>query len=248
VEGSAGEALGFDSFYAGRENPLYPDADADGLDDEWEFLTGGSPEQDDRDCDADADGLVTIEEFMRGTRPDEADTDGDGLPDGWEVQFAFNPLEADPLGADRDGDGLTDQEEYGLGTHPVRRDTDGDGLPDLWEAEHGLDPGFAGDALADADGDGLTSFAEYEAGTDPNDFFNGVAPEVAPLEGVPANQLVLRVGHPDGTPWLGAPVTFEITAGDRGIASTAIGPFGFQAVARADAEGIARAFLEDLAP
>lgn len=248
VEGASSSSLGFDSFYAGRENPLYADADADGLDDDWESHTGGSPEIDDRDQDADADGLVTVEEFMRGTRPDDADTDRDGLPDGWEVQFAFDPLEADPVGGDRDGDGLSDQEEYGLGTHPGRTDTDGDGLPDLWEAEHGLDPAFAGDALADSDGDGRNSFAEYEAGTDPHDFFNGVPPEVNALDGGPANQLVLQVRHPDGTPWLGAPVTFEITAGDRMISETATGTFGFQAVARADAQGIARAFLEDIEP
>jgi hypothetical protein len=62
--------------------------------------------------------------FTGAAQPDaqsisERDDDGDGLPNVWEEQFGFNPLNpADGL-SDSDGDGFTNLEEYLAGTDPT---------------------------------------------------------------------------------------------------------------------------------
>jgi alpha-tubulin suppressor-like RCC1 family protein len=127
-------------------------------------------------------------------------------------------------------------------------DTDGNGLPDDWEIANfghiGVDPN------ADPDGDGLTNLQEYQQGTDPNDFFNGVVPQVeAANGGAPdsSDALVMTVRKPDGTPWPNAPGTFQITAGDRRISATPGGPnFTSTVQVRTDANGVAKVYLESL--
>lgn len=71
-------------------NPLFEDADSDGLPDAWQKSLG----QRDRDGDPDADGLTNLEEFLLGTSPSKADTDGDGLTDAEEVAGGRDPLTA----------------------------------------------------------------------------------------------------------------------------------------------------------
>jgi hypothetical protein len=47
--------------------------------------------------DDDSDGITTAyETLVSHTSPSNADTDGDGILDGVEVQYALNPLVADP--------------------------------------------------------------------------------------------------------------------------------------------------------
>jgi len=60
--------------------------------------------------DSDADGIG-----------DNADTDddNDGIPDVWELQHGFNPLDPADASDDVDGDGYTNLEEYQMGTNPV---------------------------------------------------------------------------------------------------------------------------------
>jgi hypothetical protein len=68
------------------------------------------------------------------------DYDRDGLPNAWETQYAFNPLDpSDPAG-DADTDGLTNADEYTQGTHPRIADTDGDLYSDSAELAAGTDP------------------------------------------------------------------------------------------------------------
>ena len=91
LNGHATLATGFDDVFAGFENPLFTDADKDGLDDAWELANGLNPAVNDRNADLDGDGISNLQEYLNGTGaniPNTAtDTDGDGLPDSWELQY-----------------------------------------------------------------------------------------------------------------------------------------------------------------
>jgi hypothetical protein len=52
------------------------------------------------------------------------------MPDGWEVNYGFNPLSASDATLDFDADGLTNLGEYLNGTDPQNWDTDDDWLSD----------------------------------------------------------------------------------------------------------------------
>jgi hypothetical protein len=251
VQGGAPQASYFDFLYAGLDNPLFADADRDGMDDAWEIDNGLDPAVDDRDGDKDGDGLVNVREYQLGTRADRADTDGDGLPDAWEVQRHLDPLKAAEPDADTDGDGVSDLEEYAAGINPLAADTDGDGLPDGWEIAHGFNPS-ANDSIADIDGDGWSNLEEYRRGSDPHDFFNGVLPRTETLnDGGPGaeEELSMVVRKADGTPWPNAPAVFHITSGTRRISAVRNGPaYGSTVSVRADAQGVARVYLEPYQP
>jgi len=89
-----------------------PDADEDGMPDDWEKDNDLDPTTGDADDDPDGDHLTNIEEFDAGTDPNNADTDGDGIPDQWETLNDLDPLDATDGAADRDGDGFSNNEEY----------------------------------------------------------------------------------------------------------------------------------------
>jgi len=178
--GHATLVTGFDDLLVGFENPLFADADHDGMDDAWETAHGLNPALNDRDTDLDQDGLTNLQEYLLETDSNNADSDGDGLPDGLEAEFGYDPTRAEPgvsLDSDEDGDGLTLAQELLLQTDPHTadqlgdRDADGDGLTDVWEAAHGTDPRQPESVTVlntDADGDNLTLYQEALAGTDPN--------------------------------------------------------------------------------
>ena len=179
LSGHATLTTGFDDLLVGFENPLFADADRDGMDDTWEIAHGLNPAINDRTEDRDADGLTNIQEYLLATDPSNADTDHDGVGDRVEVAFGYNPLLADAamaLSADLDGDGLTLRQELLIGTDPntpdplTGGDRDGDSLPDIWETKYGTNPRKA-EALSeineDADNDGLSLAAEAAAGTSP---------------------------------------------------------------------------------
>lgn len=95
--GHTGVLSRLDHLSAGYDNPLFTDADKDGMDDAWELAHGLNPAVDDRNLDPDHDGLTNIQEYLHGTDPQNRDTDGDGVSDGREVRLGLNP--ADPTDA-----------------------------------------------------------------------------------------------------------------------------------------------------
>ena len=108
LNGHATLATGFDDVFVGFDNPLFTDADKDGMDDTWETANGLNPAVNDRDSDLDGDGISNLFEHLNGTGANipntPTDTDGDGLLDAWERQY-FGDLRysgtADPGGIGR---------------------------------------------------------------------------------------------------------------------------------------------------
>ncbi len=90
--GPAIGTLAFDDLFAGFENPIFADADRDGIDDAWELGNGMDITVDDRQLDRDGDGLTNLAEYLLGTRANVADTDGDGVADGIELAAGRDPL------------------------------------------------------------------------------------------------------------------------------------------------------------
>ncbi len=238
-----------DRFGASFDNPLFTDADRDGLPDTWEQQTGLNPSTNDRDGDPDGDSLSNVQEFLLGTRPDVADTDADGMPDGWEVAHHLDPRHAAGAEDDSDRDGLSDGQEYVAGTDPANADSDGDGMPDGWEVHHGLLPNSSADGSADPDGDGLTNLQEYAGGADPADYYNGAPPELTPLapsngQLSPERLVAVGVTRADGTVLVNAPVSFSVIPGTSlmSLAADGANPAA-QLGVRTDAAGVARVYL-----
>lgn len=111
------------------------------------------------DSDPDADGLSNYAEFLGfdgvtnlvWSNPTSADSDGDQIPDGWEMQYGFDPSNPSDAYADPDADGLVNLGEYLSGSDPLLYDTDADFLPDGDEVlVYGTDP-----RDFDTDDDGL---------------------------------------------------------------------------------------------
>ena len=118
--------------------------------------------------DGDGDELYDGREVrLYGTDRYDADTDADGMPDGWEMQNGFDPLNATDAQVDADGDGLTNLGEYQAGTDPHDSDTDNDDMLDGWEVQFALAPLNAGDAEEDPDGDGYLTIYEYVHASNP---------------------------------------------------------------------------------
>jgi hypothetical protein len=99
-------------------------------------------------------------------------------------------------------------------------DADHNTLPDYWELRYFGQTGV--NLPSDANGNGVSNWLEYLEGTDPTrNFYQGVAPLLTVVQGnhqalipgafLPQPWKVL-VRHPDGTPWVGAPVRFTATA------------------------------------
>lgn len=129
-----------------------PDADGDGMPNQWEIDNGTNPNVPDANEDPDNDGLTNIQEYAAGTNPLNPDTDGDGLPDGLENPDLPTTGVAQP------------------GTDPNKKDTDGDGYPDGTEVSFGSDPKSAASVpvldfrpalVENFDGESLNSAYEF---------------------------------------------------------------------------------------
>ncbi len=88
-------AVNFDLFSLTFTNPLFTDADKDGIKDTYESLHGLNTALNDRELDPDSDGLTNVEEFLYGTFAGNADSDGDTLNDGFEIENNRDPLTAE---------------------------------------------------------------------------------------------------------------------------------------------------------
>lgn len=102
-------------------NPLAVDTDGDGLEDGYEIQHNLNPSDgaDGNSVDTDSDGLMDSDEVLiYGTQPDVADTDIDGMPDGWEVSFGLDPIDASDNVTDLDSDKYNNLIEFNAGTDP----------------------------------------------------------------------------------------------------------------------------------
>ena len=74
VKGHTSAATYVDDAVAQSANPLFTDADKDGMPDSWETANGLNTAADDRNSDHDSDGITNIEEYFAGTAANNADT------------------------------------------------------------------------------------------------------------------------------------------------------------------------------
>ncbi|MCB1195922.1 right-handed parallel beta-helix repeat-containing protein, partial [bacterium] len=103
--------------YKALTNPFDNDTDADGLSDHDEIILYLTDPL--RDGDKDGDGLTDSQEILTYfTNPTDVDTDDDLMPDKWEVDNAFDPLDSTDGMLDADNDGLKNNEEFYHGTDP----------------------------------------------------------------------------------------------------------------------------------
>lgn len=71
-DGDDSSPVRIDFLSLSAENPLFADADRDGMPDDFEASRGLDPDADDRDGDADSDGAANMAEYAAGTAPDDA--------------------------------------------------------------------------------------------------------------------------------------------------------------------------------
>jgi chitodextrinase len=98
LAGHTTATTGFDELFVAFDNPLFIDADKDGIEDAWESAHGLNPAVNDRDVDPDGSGLSAIQHYLRTSNPSNPDADNDGLADAWELRY-FGSLRHGP-GAD----------------------------------------------------------------------------------------------------------------------------------------------------
>ena len=126
-----------DSFYIASANPLFTDADNDGMSDTWETAHGLSTSTNDRGSDLDSDGVTNIEEYALRTNPNSTDSDSDGLPDEWELQHGLNPT-VDDAASDPGEVGRTALQSYQQTLSPWPTPTVASGLRAWYRADKGI--------------------------------------------------------------------------------------------------------------
>ena len=149
--------VNFDLFSLTTTNPLFIDADSDGIDDAYENIYGLNISVNDRDLDPDGDGLSNIEEFLYSTFADDPDSDEDSVNDGDEIYLNRDPLQFDSV--------------------IIQADSDLDGLSDEWELQYFEN--LSEEATGDPDYDGISNIDEFNEGLDPTDYYNGVLPTLS---------------------------------------------------------------------
>ena len=114
--GHRAAVTGFDDLLVAFENPVFADADLDGMEDAWETAHGLNPAVNDRDVAVDGEGLTGIQSYLVSNNPGAPDSDNDGLPDAWEMQ-QLATLGYDP-GMDPGGVGRTLRQSYRQNVSP----------------------------------------------------------------------------------------------------------------------------------
>jgi len=117
--------------------------------------------------DSDHDSLRDYEELVvYETNRHLADTDLDGMPDGWEINYALNPLIDDAYG-DLDGDGFTNLDEYTEGRHPGSSEPDTPNLllPLDGELDSLLAPELWTDDFSDTDSGDIHAATRWQIST-----------------------------------------------------------------------------------
>lgn len=71
-----------DAILISDTNPLFTDADKDGMDDAWEIAHGLNPAVNDRNGNLDGDAFTNIQERLLGTKPNNADVTKPSVPTG----------------------------------------------------------------------------------------------------------------------------------------------------------------------
>jgi Bacterial Ig domain len=140
-------------------------------------------------------------------------------------------------------------------TNPLFADISNDGISDAWKTEYGLSL-TANDRNGDPTGGGVPNILKFIQGTSPLDYYNGIPPTVTPLvvggtPGVgapgPNDDLTILVLKPDGTPWVNAPATFQVTSGSRMVsAALGVGPYVSSLTVQTDGTGTARVYLQPM--
>jgi|GEM_PF-4343002 hypothetical protein len=191
--------VNFDLFSLTTTNPLFIDADNDGIDDTYENVYGLNISLNDRDLDPDGDGLSNIEEFLYNTFADDPDSDEDNVSDGDEIKLNTDPLQYDSA--------------------ITLSDSAFDGLPDDWELQFFGNLNEEGNE--DPDVDGISNSGEFNDNSDPTDYYNGVLPALSISRGDSQtsdpdtyliNPLVVSVSDAGGNPLVNAPVEFSVTS------------------------------------
>jgi hypothetical protein len=121
----------------------FVDTNDSGMADVWEIEHFGGIGVQPPQGDPDEDGLTNLEEYEQSTDPNNSDTSGNGFPDGWLVQYGYDPTDPDAIDpdGDDDGDGLTNWEEFLYGSDPTNTNTSGNAYSDYEQFNMGYPPG-----------------------------------------------------------------------------------------------------------
>lgn len=118
ARGHVSAVTSIDDLYIGAANPLFMDADQDGIDDEYELANGFDAWRNDRTDDVDGDGISNLKAYLFGIGGNLVDSDNDGMPDWWERRYGLDPLTSG-RSSDADLDGVLDAIEYLQGRDPT---------------------------------------------------------------------------------------------------------------------------------
>lgn len=109
-------------------NPVFTDADLDGMEDAFENTNSMDSANDDRELASVQDPNISrIQYYLNETHTwftgqwaqETTDTDSDGIPDSWELFFGLDPNNSADAPEDRDGDRVSNLQEYQQGTSPA---------------------------------------------------------------------------------------------------------------------------------